>query len=163
MQTGDSDNNPCRRHGSDYSQIHVCSPRLPLLMFSNIRCSIHHPFLLSDNRHYTFYIWRRVFRLHPIVPSLFAPGYLACAWAWFLRIGMLISISYTNRSAHIVYREGSNIATDSSPPLRSSSYALTDSASRAAVFFDTIYSAACSDRRNAYLGRHHRGRLVRYY
>ncbi|KAF8592061.1 glycosyltransferase family 59 protein [Ramaria rubella] len=49
--------------------------------------TIHHPFLLSDNRHYTFYVWRRVFRLHPIMPYLFAPGYLACAWAWFLRIG----------------------------------------------------------------------------
>jgi hypothetical protein len=49
--------------------------------------SIHHPFLLSDNRHYTFYVWRRVFMLHPIMPYLLVPGYLACAWAWFIRIG----------------------------------------------------------------------------
>ncbi|KAI5119916.1 hypothetical protein M0805_000881 [Coniferiporia weirii] len=49
--------------------------------------TIHHPFLLSDNRHYTFYVWRRVFRFHPIVPYLFSPGYLACAWAWYIRIG----------------------------------------------------------------------------
>ncbi|KAG8947991.1 glucosyltransferase [Tulasnella sp. 419] len=49
--------------------------------------TIHHPFLLSDNRHYTFYVWRRIFMFHPIVPYLFAPGYLACFWAWFLRIG----------------------------------------------------------------------------
>ncbi|THH12141.1 hypothetical protein EW145_g160 [Phellinidium pouzarii] len=49
--------------------------------------TIHHPFLLSDNRHYTFYIWRRVFRFHEVVPYLFSPGYLACAWAWYLRVG----------------------------------------------------------------------------
>lgn len=49
--------------------------------------TIHHPFLLADNRHYTFYMWRRVFRLHPIIPYLLIPGYIACAWAWYLRIG----------------------------------------------------------------------------
>jgi len=49
--------------------------------------TIHHPFLLSDNRHYTFYVWRRVFLLHPVVPYVFAPAYLACTWAWFLRVG----------------------------------------------------------------------------
>ncbi|KAG8905101.1 glucosyltransferase [Tulasnella sp. 403] len=51
------------------------------------RYTIHHPFLLSDNRHYTFYIWRRIFMFHPLVPYLLAPGYLALCWAWFLRIG----------------------------------------------------------------------------
>ncbi|KAI0768618.1 glucosyltransferase [Trametes elegans] len=49
--------------------------------------TIQHPFLLSDNRHYTFYIWRRVFLLHPVVPYLLVPGYIACAWAWYIRIG----------------------------------------------------------------------------
>ncbi|KAL5495666.1 ALG10 [Sanghuangporus weigelae] len=49
--------------------------------------TIHHPFLLSDNRHFTFYIWRRVFQFHPVVPYLFSPVYVACAWAWFIRIG----------------------------------------------------------------------------
>jgi len=48
--------------------------------------TIHHPFLLSDNRHYTFYVWRRIFRLHAIMPYIFVPGYIACAWAWFLRV-----------------------------------------------------------------------------
>ncbi|EIW86477.1 glycosyltransferase family 59 protein [Coniophora puteana RWD-64-598 SS2] len=47
--------------------------------------TIHHPFLLSDNRHYTFYVWRRIFMLHPVVPYLFIPGYQVCAWAWWLR------------------------------------------------------------------------------
>jgi len=49
--------------------------------------TIHHPFLLADNRHYTFYVWKRMFMLHPIVKYLFIPGYIACAWAWFLRAG----------------------------------------------------------------------------
>lgn len=48
---------------------------------------IHHPFLLSDNRHYTFYVWRRVFLVHPVVPYLLIPGYIACGWAWYIRIG----------------------------------------------------------------------------
>jgi alpha-1,2-glucosyltransferase len=51
------------------------------------RRRIHHPFLLADNRHYTFYVWRRVFMLHPAVPYLLVPGYIACFWAWWLRIG----------------------------------------------------------------------------
>ncbi|EIM92928.1 glucosyltransferase [Stereum hirsutum FP-91666 SS1] len=49
--------------------------------------TIHHPFLLSDNRHYTFYVWKRLFLPHPIVPYLYIPGYIACAWMWFLTIG----------------------------------------------------------------------------
>jgi alpha-1,2-glucosyltransferase len=47
---------------------------------------IQHPFLF-DNRHYTFYVWRRVFKLHQVMPYLMVPGYLACIWAWFLRVG----------------------------------------------------------------------------
>ncbi len=49
--------------------------------------SIHHPFLLSDNRHYTFYVWHRIYRFHPLVPYLLVPAYLACAWAWYLHAG----------------------------------------------------------------------------
>jgi len=49
--------------------------------------TIHHPFLLSDNRHYTFYVWRRIFLLHPVIPYLFIPGYIVCSWIWFLRVG----------------------------------------------------------------------------
>ncbi|KAH7915149.1 glycosyltransferase family 59 protein [Hygrophoropsis aurantiaca] len=50
------------------------------------RFTIHHPFLLSDNRHYTFYVWRRMFMVHPVAPYVFIPGYQACAWAWWLRV-----------------------------------------------------------------------------
>lgn len=52
---------------------------------------IHHPFLLSDNRHYTFYVWRRIYLAHWSVPYLLSPLYLASAWAWFLRVGKIQS------------------------------------------------------------------------
>ena len=63
------------------------SSTLCLDSVSRFPFSIHHPFLLADNRHYTFYVWRRVFMLHPIIPYLLIPGYIACAWAWYIRIG----------------------------------------------------------------------------
>ncbi|KAH9949435.1 glucosyltransferase [Amylocystis lapponica] len=59
-----------------------------LMGLSVYKFTIHHPFLLSDNRHYTFYVWRRVFLLHPIVPYCLIPGYIACAWAWYIRMGV---------------------------------------------------------------------------
>ena len=34
-----------------------------------------HPFLLADNRHVTFYVWRLVLGRHPVVPFLLAPVY----------------------------------------------------------------------------------------
>ncbi|KAL0071717.1 glucosyltransferase [Marasmius tenuissimus] len=57
--------------------------------------TIHHPFLLSDNRHYTFYVWHRIYMFHWTAPYLLIPGYLACAWAWFLRVGTEQSILQT--------------------------------------------------------------------
>ena len=35
-----------------------------------------HPYLLADNRHYTFYIWRKVFMRHELVKYAFVPGNL---------------------------------------------------------------------------------------
>ncbi|KAJ6626877.1 glucosyltransferase [Mycena sp. CBHHK59/15] len=56
--------------------------------------TIHHPFLLSDNRHYTFYIWHRIYMRYP-APYLLIPIYIACAWAWFLRVGVNQTILQT--------------------------------------------------------------------
>lgn len=64
-----------------------CLHHCLLTQWSTFPFRIHHPFLLADNRHYTFYIWRRVFMFHPIAPFLLIPGYIACAWAWYIRIG----------------------------------------------------------------------------
>lgn len=38
-----------------------------------------HPYLLADNRHYTFYIWSHFFRRIPQIRYTFAPLYLVCA------------------------------------------------------------------------------------
>ena len=78
-------------HGCYRPPLHVSAMDFIGIILSIIHIfhitSIHHPFLLSDNRHYTFYVWRRIFLLHPTVPYIFIPGYIACAWAWFLRVG----------------------------------------------------------------------------
>jgi alpha-1,2-glucosyltransferase len=57
---------------------------------------VEHPFILADNRHFTFYIWRRIFRFHPLVKYLLSPIYVFCiihiwwtlafhqSWIWIL-------------------------------------------------------------------------------
>ncbi|KAJ1824590.1 glucosyltransferase [Coemansia sp. RSA 2671] len=40
------------------------------------RYTIEHPFLLSDNRHYPFYIWKNVFRRHWIFRYALIPPYI---------------------------------------------------------------------------------------
>uniref|UniRef100_A0A0M3JRU5 Dol-P-Glc:Glc(2)Man(9)GlcNAc(2)-PP-Dol alpha-1,2-glucosyltransferase n=1 Tax=Anisakis simplex TaxID=6269 RepID=A0A0M3JRU5_ANISI len=49
-----------------------------------IALSVHtftyeHDYLLADNRHFTFYIWRRWFRRHALCRYLLIPIYLICA------------------------------------------------------------------------------------
>ena len=112
---------------------------------------IHHPFLLSDNRHYTFYIWRRIFRFHPIVPYLFAPGYLACAWAWFLRIGTFLGC-YTllNPTVHTWQNVRNRPNHPPITPTTSSHHpnAATDTSPRAPLFPHPLCSPTSpSDRR----------------
>jgi len=38
--------------------------------------TMDHPYLLADNRHYTFYIWQRWFRRHWLCPYALVPGYV---------------------------------------------------------------------------------------
>lgn len=45
------------------------------------RFSYAHKYLLADNRHYTFYVWRRLLQYHPAVPYLLVPAYLFAGWA----------------------------------------------------------------------------------
>lgn len=57
--------------------------RLILLIILPVFCiTIHnfsyvHRFLLADNRHYTFYIWSKIFRRFEIAKFLLTPAYLA--------------------------------------------------------------------------------------
>ncbi|GAA5932323.1 hypothetical protein JCM1841_000849 [Sporobolomyces salmonicolor] len=41
--------------------------------------TIAHPFLLADNRHFAFYLWRRLINVHPLARYALAPGYLIAA------------------------------------------------------------------------------------
>ncbi|XP_074050959.1 ATP-binding cassette sub-family D member 2 isoform X5 [Macrotis lagotis] len=40
-----------------------------------------HKYLLADNRHYTFYIWKRIFQRHEFVKYLLVPCYLFAGWS----------------------------------------------------------------------------------
>ncbi|KAJ4842680.1 hypothetical protein Tsubulata_014902 [Turnera subulata] len=42
--------------------------------------SVAHPYLLADNRHYTFYLWRRVIKAHWLMKYLLVPVYV---YSWF--------------------------------------------------------------------------------
>jgi len=42
-----------------------------------------HPYLLADNRHYTFYVWKRVFEYHPAGRFLIIPLYLFGAYVTY--------------------------------------------------------------------------------
>eukprot|EP00775_Hariotina_reticulata_P011207 gene11207-11357_t len=48
--------------------------------------SLVHPYLLADNRHYTFYIWRKVFARHWLPRYCLVPGYVV---AWLLLLSAL--------------------------------------------------------------------------
>ena len=39
-----------------------------------------HPFMLADNRHYVFYIWRYLYRSHWAMPMILVPLYLTQGW-----------------------------------------------------------------------------------
>ena len=51
----------------------VCTLLLAVLVHYN---TLAHPYLLADNRHYTFYIWRRVVTRHWTVKYLLTPLYM---------------------------------------------------------------------------------------
>ncbi|KAL4284362.1 hypothetical protein GQ457_16G022710 [Hibiscus cannabinus] len=42
--------------------------------------SIAHPYLLADNRHYTFYLWRKIIKVHWSMKYLLVPFYV---YSWF--------------------------------------------------------------------------------
>ncbi|KAF3794068.1 Dol-P-GlcGlc(2)Man(9)GlcNAc(2)-PP-Dol alpha-1-2-glucosyltransferase [Nymphaea thermarum] len=42
--------------------------------------SIAHPYLLADNRHYPFYIWRKIIQVHWLMKYLLVPFYV---YSWF--------------------------------------------------------------------------------
>ena len=46
-----------------------------------------HRYLISDNRHYTFYVWKNIFQRHPSVRYLLAPFYVFSMFALWSSLG----------------------------------------------------------------------------
>eukprot|EP00743_Colponemidia_sp_Colp-15_P007020 GILK01007576.1.p1 GENE.GILK01007576.1~~GILK01007576.1.p1 ORF type:complete len:476 (-),score=56.38 GILK01007576.1:150-1526(-) len=73
----------------EFIKLPLCSLRnliLTVLATALVLLAIHkfsyaHPFLLADNRHYPFYVWKNIMRRHPIVPYALAPVYLFSMWS----------------------------------------------------------------------------------
>ncbi|XP_048558169.1 dol-P-Glc:Glc(2)Man(9)GlcNAc(2)-PP-Dol alpha-1,2-glucosyltransferase isoform X1 [Triticum urartu] len=57
--------------------------------------SIAHPYLLADNRHYTFYIWRKVIQAHWMMKYILIPLYV---YSWFSVINILAFPDLTGKS-----------------------------------------------------------------
>lgn len=129
-------------NGDDGETVHVCMfVNLSVFNIDGVHSRIHHPFLLSDNRHYTFYVWRRIYMVHPMMPYALVPVYLACAWAWWLRVGMCQLHKGRNEPKLIWRRTRSNIATKLAFTFVRGSNLATNPPARAALLFDTIYIA----------------------
>ena len=56
---------------------------LPIVCAVIGRFTYEHAFLLADNRHYTFYIWSRVFKRHQMIRFALAPVYIICAFLFY--------------------------------------------------------------------------------
>ncbi|PVU89748.1 hypothetical protein BB559_002655 [Furculomyces boomerangus] len=54
---------------------------ISLLMLYTVKYhTIEHPFILSDNRHFSFYIWKDVYRRHYLIRYLLVPVYFYAGW-----------------------------------------------------------------------------------
>lgn len=61
---------------------------IPLMLAAIHFNTIVHPFILADNRHYVFYVFRLLTRYHPGVKYAVAPIYFLCAWAVITAFGL---------------------------------------------------------------------------
>lgn len=41
-----------------------------------------HKYLLADNRHYPFYVWKKIFQRHELVRYLLVPAYIFAGWSF---------------------------------------------------------------------------------
>ncbi|NXY83270.1 AG10A glucosyltransferase, partial [Alcedo cyanopectus] len=65
-----------RQHPVQYSLVSITSLLL-IWKFTYV-----HKYLLADNRHYTFYVWRKVFQRHELVKYLLVPAYVFAGWSF---------------------------------------------------------------------------------
>lgn len=59
-------------------------------------CSIAHPYLLADNRHYPFYLWRKIIKAHWSMKYLMVPLYVL---SWFSIFNILGEFQYLSPCA----------------------------------------------------------------
>lgn len=59
------------------------------------RLSPVHKFMLADNRHYTFYIWRKFFLRHRFAKFVPLPMYLFAGWRCWVELRTCDDCSYT--------------------------------------------------------------------
>ncbi|KAK3101719.1 hypothetical protein FSP39_005801 [Pinctada imbricata] len=62
-------------------KFYLVIPFVLLAYFAIWKYTYIHIYLLSDNRHYTFYIWSKIFERHPHVRYILIPVYLYTAWS----------------------------------------------------------------------------------
>lgn len=55
-----------------------------------------HPYLLADNRHYTFYIWNRLYQKIPLFRYIVTPVYLFGLYSIFFRIYSRIDVTFAS-------------------------------------------------------------------
>lgn len=55
--------------------------------------TVVHPYLLADNRHYTFYVWKRLYEWYPISRYLLVPCYIV-VWFWIWTYVRWDSVSF---------------------------------------------------------------------
>ncbi|XP_005148479.2 putative Dol-P-Glc:Glc(2)Man(9)GlcNAc(2)-PP-Dol alpha-1,2-glucosyltransferase [Melopsittacus undulatus] len=65
-----------RKHPVQYSLITAIS------LFLIWKFTYVHKYLLADNRHYTFYVWRKVFQRHDLVKYVLVPVYIFSCWSF---------------------------------------------------------------------------------
>ncbi|CAO3693578.1 unnamed protein product [Rhizopus stolonifer] len=58
-----------------------------IALFFVYRYTYEHPFLLADNRHYSFYVWRKIYKRHWIIRYLLVPFYIISGQFNLQRLG----------------------------------------------------------------------------
>ncbi|KAH8555231.1 putative alpha-1,2-glucosyltransferase ALG10-B-like protein [Umbelopsis sp. PMI_123] len=62
-----------------------------------------HPYLLADNRHYSFYLWRKLYKRHWSVRYLLTPVYMGCGWLCYTiaapSITIILLLAFTATTA----------------------------------------------------------------
>lgn len=92
--------------------------------------------------------------LHPAIPHLLVPVYLACAWAWFLRVGECATLTSPSIDPLTTrpFRKAADYFTDIVTPDLRLAHPPAHPSFGASVFLDSVYSFEGPNRRHAFVG-----------